>query len=206
MPWAPDYISTRALADYLHTDDDVDQVEMASAIASASRAIDRAAYRQFGSVAPEPRIYSPLWSTKRGMWVIECDDFPSMTKIELDTAGDGTFATEVSMSSALFLPVNALAKGRPYERVALRNTTAPLSTLGPDSARLTAPWGWISATYPAGIVAATKLQASRVFNRRNSPYGIAGSPDQGSELRLLARLDPDVLVAIRPYRRDVWLS
>ena len=51
---------------------------------------------------------------------------------------------------------------------------------------------------------ATLLQASRLAARRDSPFGVAGSPDAGSEMRLLARVDPDVAVALEPYRRRIW--
>lgn len=204
MPWAPNYIDTEGLAAYLHTDDDVDNVELASAIAAASRAIDDLAGRQFGQVDAETRIYSPRWSSTRGMWIVECDDFTTLTAIELDTAGDGTFATEVDPSGAVLLPVNALAKGRVYERVGLRRSLVALSTLGKESVRLTSPWGW--PAYPETIVTASKLQSNRIFNRRHSAYGVAGSPDQGSEIRLLAKLDPDVAMMVRAFKRKVWLS
>lgn len=55
---------------------------------------------------------------------------------------------------------------------------------------------------PAGVTQACLLQASRFFARRYSPFGIAGSPENGSELRLLSRVDPDVAVVLAPYR--VW--
>ena len=204
MPWAPNYIEPEELADFVHTDVESDRVELTSAISSASRAIDEATYRQFGSVTAETRIYTPRWSAARGMWVIECDDFTALTKIELDTAGDGTFATEVSVSGAVLLPLNNVAKGRVFERVGLRSTVTAVSTLGKGSVRLTSPWGW--PAYPETIVTGTKLQASRFFARRNSPYGVAGSPDQGSEIRLLAKADPDVILAVRSFKRRVWLS
>lgn len=204
MTWAPDYITAEELADFVRTDVEDDRLELQSAVSAASRAIDEATYRQFGSVPSEARVYTPEWSASRGMWVVECDDFTAVTKIELDTADDGTFATEVNISSAVLLPLNALAKGRVYERVGLRRTVTALSGLGDGSVRLTAPWGWPS--YPSSVITGAKLQASRFYARRNSPYGIAGSPDQGSELRLLARLDPDVYVSVRHLKRRTWLS
>ena len=64
---------------------------------------------------------------------------------------------------------------------------------------VTAKFGWPEV--PSSIKQATLMQASRFLIRRESPYGVAGSPDAGTEIRLLARLDPDVAVAIRPYYR-----
>jgi hypothetical protein len=44
------------------------------------------------------------------------------------------------------------------------------------------------------------MQASRIFSRRQSPFGIAGSPDLGT-VRLSARLDADVEALLRPFRK-----
>jgi hypothetical protein len=47
---------------------------------------------------------------------------------------------------------------------------------------------------------ATLLQASRLFTRRQSPFGIAGAPDLGV-VRLSARLDADVEVLLKSFRK-----
>lgn len=49
---------------------------------------------------------------------------------------------------------------------------------------------------PKPVSIATKLQASRWYKRRDAPFGVAGSPELGSELRLLPKLDPDVEVLL----------
>lgn len=205
MAWAPNYIEPEVLADFVRTDVEHDHVELSGACTSASRAIDLATYRQFGVTAAEARVYTPEWNTKMGRWVVECDDVTALTAIAVDTADDGSYSTTVDLSAAVYLPHNAVAEGRVYERVAFRRTALASSALGDGSVRLTAPWGW-SAGVPETIINATKLQASRFFARRNSPYGVAGSPDQGSEIRLQARADPDVIMSVRPYKRAVWLS
>jgi hypothetical protein len=51
---------------------------------------------------------------------------------------------------------------------------------------------------------ATLLQASRFHARRFSPYGVAGSPELGSELRLLAKLDADVELALSKAQLVRW--
>jgi hypothetical protein len=65
--------------------------------------------------------------------------------------------------------------------------------------QVTATWGWTAV--PATIKKATLLQASRFYKRRDAPFGVAGSPDMGSEMRLLAKVDPDVEVMLGDYRR-----
>jgi hypothetical protein len=51
------------------------------------------------------------------------------------------------------------------------------------------------------VLAAAKLQCARWNFRRDAPAGVAGSPDQGSEIRLLSRLDPDVAVSLAGLSR-----
>jgi hypothetical protein len=63
---------------------------------------------------------------------------------------------------------------------------------------VTAKWGY-AAAIPKSVIEANLLQASRLFSRRQSPYGVAGSPDLGGELRLLAKVDPDVAVLLARY-------
>ena len=70
-----------------------------------------------------------------------------------------------------------------------------------DAVQVTASFGW--AAVPETIKAATIRQTARFFYRREAPFGVAGSPSMGSEIRLLAQADPDVVVMVRPYRR-MW--
>ncbi len=203
MPWKPDYASADDVAAFAHVEDDVDDVDYARAATTASRAIDNATHRQFGLTTSEARFYTPRWSFTRGAWEIETDDFTAVTEVAVDVTGDGTFATVVTAGSVLKNPVNAAAKSRPWERIHVRGavlTTAPVYPI--ESVRVTGTFGW--ASVPVAIVEATLLQASRLAVRRDSPLGVAGSPDSGSELRLLARLDPDVLTSVKDYVRKVW--
>jgi hypothetical protein len=92
-------------------------------------------------------------------------------------------------------PVNAAFKGKPYERLVVDpDSTAKPTSEAHGVTATSANWGWDAVPVP--VEQATLLQASRFHARRFSPYGVAGSPEQGSELRLLAKLDPDVAVAL----------
>lgn len=52
---------------------------------------------------------------------------------------------------------------------------------------------------PSAVKQACLIQASRFVTRRYAPFGVAGSPDSGSEIRLLAKVDVDVAVILGPY-------
>jgi hypothetical protein len=200
MAWAPDYTTVEDLAAYVRIPDEIDNVQLALAITSASRAIDQATNRQFGAVAaPEARLYTARFDRDRCRWVVPVDDLMTSVGllVEFDTVGDETYADEID--DYRLTPSNAATKSRPWTELRINPTTLVTPTAAEDAVQVTATWGWTEV--PDAIVQATLLQASRFLVRRDSPFGIAGSPDTGSEMRLLAKVDPDVAVIIQPYTR-----
>lgn len=206
MPWEPDYTTATAWKKYARitvadTDEDA---QITTAIGMASRAVDAQAGRQFGKTAAETREYTARFSRSRGsVWYVETDDFQDTTGLAVswDGAGDGTFSTAISPADCVYWPRNAAQRGRPFERVLFRPAAAVQDGRA-AGVRVLALWGW--GAVPTGIVGATNLQVLRMHSRREAPFGVAGSPDDGSEVRLLARLDPDVVVAVRRYARRAW--
>lgn len=204
MAWEPDYCTSTELKDYVRITDSVDDAQVALAITAASRAVDRATRRQFGSVSPAvARYYTARFDAHRLRWVVDIDDVMSTSgfAVAVDTDADGTFPDAII--DYQLAPRNAAADGRPWTLLVVgADSDVQPSTALVEGVRVTAPWGWTSV--PTTVKQATLLQASRLLARRNSPYGIAGSPETGSELRLLARLDPDVELTVRTYRRAPW--
>jgi hypothetical protein len=194
MAWAPNYVSTVELAAFLRISDTVDDAYLDLAIAAASRAIDRFCNRQFGAVtgAAEERFYTAEYDRRRCRWFVDVDDL--MTDTDLVVEVNGVAVTTVTAN-----PINAAVNDRPWTTLVFDTDSSVFPTGAEDEVSVTAFWGWTSV--PATIKQATLLQASRFFARRNSPFGIAGSPDQGSELRLLSQVDPDVAVSLAAYRR-----
>lgn len=202
MAWQPDYCTAAELKSYLRIADTVDDAEIATAITAASRAIDHASNRQFGKTnAVEARIYSARWDRTWCRWVIDTDDIQTATGllVKLDDDDDQVF--DVSITDFRLAPVNEDEKGRPWTKIVVGSNSTNAPTKAKDTVEVTAVWGWTSV--PTTIKQAALTQASRFFYRREAPFGVAGSPSVGSELRLLAQVDPDVAVMIRSYRR-VW--
>lgn len=196
MAWAPDYLTADELKAYLRISDTVDDVQIALAVSAASRAVDRVTSRQFGLVAaPEARTYTKRWDRTRRRYVVDIDDLMTITGLTItNSAGP---VTGYTLKSA-----NAPSKGRPWTLLVLDPT--PTTTPTPwvtieDDVTVTARFGW--TTVPAAVQQATLLQATRFFSRRDAPFGVAGSPELGSEMRLLAKVDPDVAVVLGPYVR-----
>jgi hypothetical protein len=202
MAWAPDYATTAELKAYVRISDSADDVQCALAVTAASRAIDQATNRQFGlATAAEDRYYTARWDRRRCRWVVDIDDLQTSTglTVSVDTNDDGTYpdlVTEYAMR-----PVNAVAEAQPWTEVVVHPTSTIMPTALEAGVEVHAKFGWTAV--PTVIKQACLLQASRILMRRDSPFGIAGSPEAGSELRLLAKVDPDVEVSLRRYRR-IW--
>lgn len=200
MAWAPQYVETDVALDYLNINDEdtVNPTLFDFVLDAVCRAVDIYSHRQFGSTdAPETRYYRPEWSDERGMWVVPCADFfGAPSAVAVDSGRDNTYATTVDPLTVIPLERNALSEGDVYTGLAL-----PGVSLGgrPDEVRIVNTWGWPAV--PKTVRTATLLQLNRIKTRQEAPFGVAGSPDNGSELRLLPKLDPDVAVMIKRFRR-----
>lgn len=193
MAWNPDYCTVDELSAYVRIDDVEDHAEMGYAITAASRAVDHQTNRQFGQVASaEERSYTGRYDYDRCCWVVDIDDLDDDTGLTVTV--DGTTVTAYRLE-----PVNGPSVGRVWTRVAFTDDSEATPTGEAYEVAVTALWGW--SEVPVPVKAAVLMQASRFFARRGAPFGVAGSPEMGNELRLLAKLDPDVSVALRGYHR-----
>ena len=188
----------------LATDEDAAIAQIA--LESAARAIDRATGRTFQlATTASARVFTAGISTGAVGWplytrryAVDVDGFFDTTSLAVafDASGNGSYTT--ACTTFRVGPVNAPATGKPYTSLLFDIGTMP--PLWEQGVEVTAKWGW--NVVPAPIVNANLIQAARFLKRRDSPFGIAGSPEMGNELRLLARLDPDVALLIQDYKLD----
>lgn len=200
MAWAPDYVTSAELKAFVHIGDTDDDAQVALAVTAASRAVDRACNRQFGKTEnAEDRLYTAEWDRVRCRWFVRIDDVMTTTGLTVyyDSTDDGTYPDLIDEYK--LIPVNAAAMGQPWTEIVVRPSSATIPRGTEDGVQVHASFGW--SVVPGTIKEATLLQASRFLKRRDSPFGVAGSPDIGSEMRLLPKLDPDVALAVRPYYR-----
>ena len=194
MPWRPDYATDDELKQYLRIEDDADDLFIAMWITATSRNVDDFCGRQFGQVdTPENRVYPSVYDRHEGAWSTVIDDVMDVAGLVV-TDQDGNQVTDYQL-----WPRNAAAKGKPYERMTT-STGGDLTVF--------ASWGWTPASAgPTVAKAGMLLQAARLAARRDSPFGIAGSPTVGGgEIQLLAQLDPDFRTTMKPHRRDWWAA
>ena len=175
--------------------DYADDARIEVALQSAEEMVNAYCERTFDTAgtAATARVYSAADSG-----YLSIDDCTAVTLVEYDLAGSGTWTAWASTDWQAE-PLNGLQGGRSVPYNGLRSVG---DYWFPESSqalvRVTATWGW--ATTPQSVVTATKLQASRLFKRADSPLGIAGGPDTGY-LYLARQMDADVMMLLAPYRR-----
>jgi len=210
MPWAPSYATPDELASFVRIDDVADEIVITAAIDAASRMIDHACdpspghTRQFGKTdAPEDRYYTATprgyGPSVRGQWVARLDDLASVVGLVVAVAVSVGAESYTPVTGTAALPRNATALGRPFTEILFAGSSYPSPPLLADAVRVTGVWGWPAV--PDTIHEACLLQSSRLLARRDAPFGVAGSAEVGSEVRLLAKVDPDVEAMLRPYVR-----
>jgi hypothetical protein len=195
VPWSPDYLSLADGKAFLRVSDALDDTEIGNWITAASRAIDARCNRQFGQLAaPAARVYrQPAYFDQiTGLWIRQIDDTQTVTGMTID-------GVAYASSGAVLLPDNAPADNLPWTALGFPDMPDLSYPGSPVALTVVNRWGWTAI--PTQVVAAAKLQINRWNSRRDSPYGTAGSPSDGSEIRLLARLDPDVAVTLAGLSR-----
>lgn len=187
------------------TADTADDTTLTSALDSASAQVDAFCDRTFGADAsPTVRLYQ-VDNTGR----LDVDPISTTTGlvVKTDDNADGTFETTWTLDTDYRLePINAAAAGDPWTRLVVLGTRWFPKIAYRPGVQVTARFGWPGGTAPAPVKHATLIQASRLWLRKNAPFGVAGSVEFGSEMRLLAKLDPDVESLLRPYRRNWWVA
>lgn len=185
----------------LNLEDSIDNAALEMAIATASRQIDDYCGRFFykdGTVeVPATRYYTPT-----DYWVLPVDDFVSISEIATDDYFDRSYSTVWTATDSMLEPVNNPSRGWPLTRLlAVGSYLFPWNL--PQSVRVKGIFGWSAVPYE--VKTAAKIQASRLFLRNQSPFGIAGNTDLGT-VRLAAKLDADVEALLRPLRKNNGLA
>jgi len=185
----------------LNLEDSMDNAALEVAIATASRQIDdycgRFFYKDGTVAAPATRYYTPT-----DYWILPVDDFVTLSEIATDDNFDRTYGTVWTATDSMLEPVNNPSRGWPLTRLlAVGSYVFPFNL--PQSVRVKGVFGWSAVPYE--VKTAAKIQASRLFLRNQSPFGIAGNTDLGT-VRLAAKLDADVEALLRPMRRNNGLA
>jgi hypothetical protein len=189
-------VDARRQAGITASTDEVDDARLEAIVRAVSRNIDDWTGRRFYTSTADEVRYFTACSDER----VDVGDILSVTNLHTDYNGDRVFESTWSSTDYELEPVNSSLEGLPYSAI----YAAPLASYSfPPRLRrgvkVTGRWGYSTAA-PDVVREACLIQVSRIFRRRDSPFGIAGSLDMGT-IKLAAQLDPDVKAMLGPLRR-----
>lgn len=189
------YVLLADLKAFVGITDAVDDATLTRALAAAEAQIDTYTGRKFSADAsPVVRYY-----TAQDPSTVLIDDVQTTTGlvVKTDETGDGVFEKTWTIDTDFRLgPYNAAADSGPWNYLATVGSKRwPTAT---RAVEVTAKYGFTAV--PAPIQQAALIQAAFLWKRKDAPFGIAGSAEYGSELRILASLDPTARSLLLPYR------
>lgn len=190
------YTTLAAIKAAMRIPDTIDDDLIVSVIEGACRRIDEE--------CGDRHFYADTTATARvfasnGQRVLPVDDISTTTGllVKVDHDGDGVFETTIAATGYQLEPLNSLARSKPVGMLRAVDANWPQSSTGRALVEVTARWGWPAV--PAPVAEAARLTVLRLFNRFNSPLGIAGFGDLGAVM--VRNLDPDVRDMLHPFQR-----
>lgn len=193
------YASLSQLRSALRLQDTIDDSLLEMALAASSEQIDAWCGRTFATAGTATTRYFPAYKIDQ----VEVDDMATVpTSVTFSSNRNGVYDGTVPATAVQCLPLNGMSDGLawPYTSIRILNNGAnlPISYAGEPTVAVTAQFAFGSV--PTAVTQACVLQASRVFTRNQSPFGIVGMGDMGV-IRLAAGLDVDVQMLLAPYRK-----
>lgn len=183
------------------SDPTTDDTRLTTALAVASRGIEKLTHRQFNdAIDPSARVFYP-----KTYWRAVVDDFYDVTSIKTDVGNAGTYEETWSVSDYQPEPLNGVVDGEPgwpYWTIrAVGSRTFPCAdAMSRAPLEVTATWGWSGV--PAPIKEACLILAEEIFKLADTPFGVGGYGQFGI---VRARENPMVWTRIHPYVRDLIL-
>jgi len=175
------------------TDDDT---TLEAVITAVSRWIDRYCGRRFyTTTSDEARYYTAVQSD-----CLLTDDIVSVTSIATDEDGDQVYETNWAATDYELEPPNAALDGEPYTTIRVSpngNYSFPTGVL--RGVKVVGKFGY-AASAPAPVQEACIIQCSRIYRRKDAPFGVTGDPEFG-QTAVIMRLDWDVKYLLETYRR-----
>lgn len=188
------YISLSLLKSSLQIEDTLLDDFLELAIESASRQIDAATERTFYQEDSQTRYFTP-----RDSFVTEIDDLRTLTTLKTSSDADDNFDITWQAKDFQLEPLNNRVSGIDTPSTRIRAVDEYLFTVVGQEAtvEVTGDWGWESV--PTQIQQACLILSARLFERRNSPLGIAGFSDVGAVF--VSKFDSDIEKLLMPFKK-----
>lgn len=187
----------------LYTSNDYDLV-LSEMITNASRLIDREVGGwpdYFYASAPETRYYDGPGEDE--LWIDPCVTLTSVAVAESGGRQAGDYTTWIEDTDFYVWPYNYATIGQPIKKLIIDNDSGNKGRFprSRKAIKVTGLFGY-SATPPADITQACKIQAMRWFMRAKQGYQDASANANIGEMVYVQELDPDVKRLLMPYKVD----
>lgn len=181
------YVTTAELKTELNIGVTTYDTRIGNIVTAVSRAIDQIQNTRYYTTS-ETRYYTPTGC------FINIDDLTTLSSLAVDTTGNNSYATTWTLGTHFDLePINNPLENKPYRQVVLRQ--GAWFPMYRNSVKIVGTFGY--PELPAQIHEAAVLLASRLFNRKDAPFGAIalGGIEVGTVVRI-ARQDPDVMLML----------
>lgn len=193
------YVDLVLLRTALGIPDDDDNALLQLAIDAASAIIDQHTGRSFADESDGTTGVAKVFYPDSPSSLTLAPDIRTVRGVAVDSHGDLTFATTLTATDYLLMPAQPFPDAGIYQHLAIAPGSSKAFSLGAQ-VRVTGDWGYTVGGYaPPAVQQACLLQASRLFKRREAPFGILQTVDLGQFTRI-SQADPDVQALLAPYR------
>ena len=200
------YISAADLKSYIGLTGSGQDTNISNAITAASRQIDRICNRRFWQDSSvQVKTFTPVSNI-----ILEVPDISTTTGliVKLDTTDDGSYDKTLTINTDfIVMPTNPILLGtgsgehKPFTEIRILNTRSS-ERFDPsiiNNVQITAKYGF--AIVPEAVEQATRIQALRLFKRKDTPYNVFGNDETGT-IELFNKFDPDAMALLKDYRRQ----
>jgi len=187
------YASVEELKERIDIDSTTDDQILGRVLDAVSRLIEKPHYanqRFYTTAADETRYFTALTADYCPIPI----GLVSVTTLAIDNDDDRTYGETWATSDFEYEPVNASTDNEPYGGIRIHPTGNYTFPLGINQVKVIGKFGW--PALPDEIREATLLQATRLFRRKEAPFGVVGSGDFGQAI-MVKTLDPDVVDLIK---------
>jgi len=200
------YVSTADVKSYIGLSGSGQDTNISNAIIAASRQIDRICRRRFWQDSTvQVKTFTPISNI-----FLEVPDISTTTGliVKLDTTDDGSYDKTLTINTDfIVMPTNPKLLGtsagqhEPFTQIRILNTRSS-ERFDPsilNNVQITAKYGF--AIVPEAIEQATRIQALRLFKRKDTPFNVFGNDETGT-IELFNKFDPDAMALLKDYRRQ----
>lgn len=191
------YTTLTIIKAYLGITDTDDDTDLEGAVEAASRHIDQVCGRWFYARTAETRYCTAEYSR-----VLSVDDLLTLTTLQTDEDGDGTYEITWAATDYNLVPYTATQQTPPKPYTEIETSDSGLYAFPRGIRRgvkIVGDWGYCTeANQPPTLKRACLILAARIFQRKNAIFGVAGTSPLGLETIKPVPDDKDIVAMLTP--------